>query len=288
MAPVSFWCCVFAVSLFSCLGEQVEEIVVTSRENTEDAVVTEPEDPGAQNVLPVDAAEQDAETNSTAADDTNNSTETAGARNASSATTNPIRCLPSNVSRNESDEFNALQLINGTALLQELSPAPNKTNSTSGRCIVVTFYSPYCNFCASAAPYVNALPAGFPDLEFYAVDVVKSSHINMRYGLVAVPSILLFHNGRAVAKFNDTFVTMQGLMAFVTRHTGMQASRPLDPDYSGPLADKPLEYTDWVLISAWLFTIVCAVGAFLRSSLCKRMVASVQNAWREAQHQHQD
>ncbi|KAH7974685.1 hypothetical protein HPB49_018088 [Dermacentor silvarum] len=233
MAPVSFWCCVFAVSLFSCLGEQVEEIVVTSRENTEDAVVTEPEDPGVQNVLHVDAAEQDAETNSTAADDTNNSTETAGARNASSATTNPIRCLPSNVSRNESDEFNALQLINGTALLQELSPAPNKTNSTSGRCIVVTFYSPYCNFCASAAPYVNALPAGFPDLEFYAVDVVKSSHINMRYGLVAVPSILLFHNGRAVAKFNDTFVTMQGLMAFVTRHTGMQASRPLDPDYSG-------------------------------------------------------
>ncbi|XP_065298617.2 thioredoxin domain-containing protein 15 [Dermacentor albipictus] len=291
MAPVSFWCCVFVVSLFSCQGEQVDEIVVTSSENTEDVVVNDPEVPGGQSVLPVDhsavdAAAGDAETNSTA-NDTNNSTETAGARNASS-TTNPIRCLPSNASRNESDEFNALQLINGTALLQELSPAPNKTNSTSGRCIVVTFYSPYCNFCASAAPYVNALPAGFPDLEFYAVDVVKSSHINMRYGLVAVPSILLFHNGRAVAKFNDTFVTMQGLMAFVTRHTGMQPSRPLDPDYNGPLADKPLEYTDWVLVSAWLFTIVCAVGAFLRSSLCKRMVASVQNAWREAQHQHQD
>ncbi|KAH6921454.1 hypothetical protein HPB50_000602 [Hyalomma asiaticum] len=285
MAPVSIYCCVFAVSLFACLGEQVDEINVSTLESSGNDVSTEPDVPSLHNGSE-DSAESEAQTNSTAADATSNSTEAAGARNAS--TTNPIRCLPSNVSRNESDEYNTLQIINGTALLQELSPAPNKTNSTAGRCIVVTFYSPYCNFCANAAPYVNALPAAFPDLEFYAVDVVKSSHINMRYGLVAVPSILLFHNGRAVAKFNDTFVTMQGLMSFVTRHTGMQASRPLDPDYSGPLADKPLEYTDWVLVSAWLFTIVCAIGAFLRSSLCKRMVASVQNAWREAQHQHQD
>ncbi|XP_037271102.2 thioredoxin domain-containing protein bug [Rhipicephalus microplus] len=286
MAPVSFRCCVFAVLLFACLGEQVDELVVTPRETSDN----EPFPKSELQALPTEpdvSAESEAQTNITADDAaSSNSTETAGAKNASSA--NPIRCLPSNVTRNEDEEYNTLQLINGTALLQELSPAPNKTNSTGGRCIVVTFYSPYCNFCAGAAPYVNALPAAFPDLEFYAVDVVKSSSINMRYGLVAVPSILLFHNGRAVAKFNDTSVTMQGLVSFVTKHTGMQATRPLDPDYSGPLADTPLEYTDWVLVSAWLFTVVCAVGAFLRSSMCKRMVASVQNAWREAQHQHQD
>ncbi|XP_077496855.1 thioredoxin domain-containing protein bug [Amblyomma americanum] len=294
MAPVTFWCCVLVASCFPTLHAQIETNetsmdteVTDSEDRLSEIVEVEDRPPGSETVDAVEDSERDAKVvNGT--DDTTNSTQSTAARN-ESATTNPIRCLPRNDSTS-SDVPNRLHLINGTALIQELSPPPNKTNATAGggHCVVVTFYSPYCNFCASAAPYVNALPAGFPDLKFYAVDVVKSSHINMRYGLVAVPSILLFHNGRAVAKFNDTFVTMQGLISFIGRHTGMTATLPLSPDYSGPLADMPLEYTDWVLISAWVFTIVCVVGAFLRSSICKRMVASVQNAWREAQHQHQD
>uniref|UniRef100_A0A023GMV7 Putative thioredoxin n=1 Tax=Amblyomma triste TaxID=251400 RepID=A0A023GMV7_AMBTT len=288
MAPGTFWCCVLVASFFTSIHAQIE-----SNETNADAEITETEDKLTETTEVEDRppaseisdALGDAKVNAT--DDTANSTQSTASRNESTVT-NPIRCLPRNDSTSN-EVPNRLHLINGTALIQELSPPANKTNTTGGgHCVVVTFYSPYCNFCASAAPYVNALPSGFPDLKFYAVDVVKSSHINMRYGLVAVPSILLFHNGRAVAKFNDTFVTMQGLISFIGRHTGMNSALPLSPDYSGPLADMPLEYTDWVLISAWVFTIVCVVGAFLRSSLCKRMVASVQNAWREAQHQHQD
>ncbi|KAL3199929.1 hypothetical protein MRX96_013414 [Rhipicephalus microplus] len=260
MAPVSFRCCVFAVLLFACLGEQVDELVVTPRETSDN----EPFPKSELQALPTEpdvSAESEAQTNITADDAaSSNSTETAGAKNASSA--NPIRCLPSNVTRNEDEEYNTLQ-------------ANKRHGFTTGA------------LARAEQDQLDGRPL-HRDLEFYAVDVVKSSSINMRYGLVAVPSILLFHNGRAVAKFNDTSVTMQGLVSFVTKHTGMQATRPLDPDYSGPLADTPLEYTDWVLVSAWLFTVVCAVGAFLRSSMCKRMVASVQNAWREAQHQHQD
>ncbi|CAN8001477.1 unnamed protein product [Ixodes hexagonus] len=200
---------------------------------------------------------------------------------------NPINCTP--IVR-DTDEANRLIVLNGTALLQELTPAVanNKTNSTAGDCVVVAFYSPYCNFCARTAPFVNALPSAFPGLKFYAVDVVQSSQINMRYGLVAVPSILLFHNGRAVAKFNDSLPSIDGLTGFITRHTGITPDRPLAPDASGPMSDVPLEFIDWVLVSAWVFTAVCLIGAFLRSGLCKHMTASVQNAWREAQHQHQD
>lgn len=283
MAPVSIWCCALILPLFACFADEIIVEPVDTTANVQnidvESVLTKGESLDA-----VDNMELNAQVNDTAT--VENSTEAAGDRN-DSATTTPIRCLPRNEST-ESDELNKLLLVNGTALLQELTPANNKTNTTAGQCVVVAFYSPYCNFCAKAAPYVNALPFGFPDLKFYAVDVVKSSHINMRYGLVAVPSILLFHNGRAVAKFNDSLVTMQGLITFISRHTGMSATHPLDPDYTGPLADVPLEYTDWVLISAWVFTIVCFVGVFLRSNLCKRMTASVQNAWREAQHQHQD
>lgn len=198
---------------------------------------------------------------------------------------NPINCTP--IVR-DSDEPNRLIVVNGTALLQELTPTANKTNSTAGDCVVVTFYSPYCNFCARTAPFVNALPSAFPGLKFYAVDVIQSSQINMRYGLVAVPSILLFHNGRAVAKFNDSSPSIEGLTGFIARHTGVTPDRPLAPDSSGPMSDVPLEFIDWVLVSAWVFTAVCLIGAFLRSGLCKHMTASVQNAWREAQHQHQD
>lgn len=280
MAPVSIWCTALIVPLLTCFADEIAVETVDTTENAPNVdLETLPNIIDSLDAL--DSMESNAQVDTASVA---NSTE--AARN-DSAMTNPIRCLPRNEST-PSDEPNKLLLVNGTTLFQELTLPNNKTNTTAGHCVVVAFYSPYCDFCAKAAPYVNALPFGFPDLKFYAVDVVKSSHINMRYGLVAVPSILLFHNGRAVAKFNDSLVTMQGLITFISRHTGMSATHPLDPDYGGPLADLPLEYTDWVLISAWVFTIVCVVGVFLRSNLCKRMTASVQNAWREAQHQHQD
>lgn len=196
-----------------------------------------------------------------------------------------ITCSPRTL---EDDENNTLILINGTTLLQILTPPPNRTNSSAGDCIIVTFFSPYCSFSARTGPFVNAIPAAFSSIRFFAVDVVKSSQLNMRYGLVAVPSILLFHNGRAIAKFNDSQPSIEGLAAFITKHTRLTPEREVEPLLKGPIPDEALKATDWVLLAAWLFTIMCCLCTFLKSVYWKRISASVQNAWREAQHEHED
>lgn len=273
----------FFVLLASIIARNCEEIMVSHAETVEPVIGSQLEESSVL-LEPADSVESPEPVAKVEPDGSADATNLTIPRN----DTNPINCTPLGL---DSDGAvpNKLVLLNGTALLLELTPAANKSNTTTiGDCVVVTFYSPYCEFCARTAPYINALPPAFPDVKFFAVDVVQSSQINMRYGLVAVPSVLLFHNGRAVAKFNDSLPTMLGLAGFITRHTGLSPERQLAPDESGPLSDVPLEYTDWVLVGAWIFTIVCCAGAFLRSTLCKRMTASVQNAWREAQHQHQD
>ena len=43
--------------------------------------------------------------------------------------------------------------------------------------------------------------------------------LNTRFGVVAVPTILLFHSGKPVLKFNNT-VTLDDLRNFVKNSTG--------------------------------------------------------------------
>ncbi|XP_064486478.1 thioredoxin domain-containing protein 15-like [Ornithodoros turicata] len=275
MAPLKFQIFVILASLFA--NNCQELIVETSETNSpQPAIITEdvptPEeaaDTPTENATSIQQSEPVAETNQTSP------------KNESSH----ISCVTRTL---EPDENNTLVLINGTTLLQILTPPVNRTNASAGDCVIVTFFSPYCVFSARTAPYVNAIPAAFSSIRFFAVDVVKSNQLNMRYGLVAVPSILLFHNGRAIAKFNDTHPSIEGLAAFINKHTRLAPEREVDPLPGGPIPDVALKSIDWVLLAAWVFTILCFLCTFLKSSYWKKISTSVQTAWREAQHEHED
>ena len=47
-------------------------------------------------------------------------------------------------------------------------------------------------------------------------------------------------------------------------------------------------HTDVYLILAWVFTIVCGLAWFVRSEVFARWMEGVRNAWRAAEHEHQD
>jgi len=44
--------------------------------------------------------------------------------------------------------------------------------------------------------------------------------LNSRFGTIAVPNVMVFHNAKAVARFNGTERTLTSIVAFVTNVTG--------------------------------------------------------------------
>jgi hypothetical protein len=55
---------------------------------------------------------------------------------------------------------------------------------------------------------------------FSSRKIVYCSSFNTQYGIVGVPTVMLFHNGRPAAKFNDSEYTLEMFSRFITKYTG--------------------------------------------------------------------
>ena len=110
--------------------------------------------------------------------------------------------------------------------------------------------------------------------------------LNMRYGLVGVPTILFFHNGKIVGKLNDSNPTVEGFVSYIQQLTGLTPVMPTDlieDDLTGPLSSTPETRFDYLLLMAWLFTALCLSYLFAKSNLFKTTIEAVRNNWREAE-----
>ncbi|KAK7112177.1 thioredoxin domain-containing protein 15-like isoform X2 [Littorina saxatilis] len=194
-----------------------------------------------------------------------------------------FQCVGRNVTENTTA---TVRVVNSTILLELLS---FDKNHTTADCVLVMFYAPWCHFCAATAPHYNAVARAFPQLEVLAVDTVHFSNLNARFGTVAVPNIMLFHQSRSAVRFNHTERHFQTLLQFITNTTGLEAngSVELSPeDYDGPLSSTPTEETDYLLWFAWLFIIACSGYIFIYSQAGQRAIERVNVLWQEHQHQH--
>lgn len=115
----------------------------------------------------------------------------------------------------------------------------------------------------------------------------------MRYGLVGVPSILFFHNGKIVGKLNDSNPTIEGFVSYIQQLTSLSpvmSTDLIEDDLIGPLLSSPEPRFDYLLLMAWIFTAICLFYLFGKSNLFKTTIEAVRNNWREAeaQHEHMD
>ena len=103
------------------------------------------------------------------------------------------------------------EVVNGTHFLELLADQsdPAVTNrSTPGQCTLGFFYAEWCPYSAAAAPHFNALSRLFPDVRLLAVDTGSAAYvsgINTQYGVMALPTVILFHNARQVGERNVLF-----------------------------------------------------------------------------------
>lgn len=184
-----------------------------------------------------------------------------------------------------------VELVNSTRLLNLLLTEPNVTNRRStADCVALLFYARYCPFSSMAAPHFNALSRAFPDIKMAAVDAMKHHSFNTQYGIVGVPTMMLFHNGRPAAKFNDSEYTLEMFSKFITKYTGMESQTKLfvtSADFNGPVPSVPVKETDYCLALSWIFILICGVVFFSKSSWWQWIVETIQNTWREAEAQHE-
>lgn len=184
-----------------------------------------------------------------------------------------------------------VELVNSTRLISILVTESNVTDRrTSADCTLVLFYARYCPFSSMAAPHFNALPRAFPDIKLAAVDAMKHHSFNTQYGIVGVPTLMLFHNGRPAAKFNDSEYNLEAFAKFVTKYTGLQPHDKLyvtSADFGGPVSSVPTKETDYCLILSWAFMLVCGLYLFSKSSWWHWISEAVQNTWHEAEAQHE-
>jgi hypothetical protein len=101
---------------------------------------------------------------------------------------------------------------------------------------------------------------------------------------------MLFHNGRAVVKFNETLYNLNNFVKFVTKHTDIRPSNRqifvTSEDFQGPLSSKVEKDTDIWLIIAWLFIIICSFYYASKSALWQKIVQSIVRNWTEAQREN--
>ncbi|CAG7717503.1 unnamed protein product [Allacma fusca] len=187
-----------------------------------------------------------------------------------------------------------VEIFNTTGLMNALFINPDvKKRSTPSNCTVVMFYARWCPFSSNAAPHINALPRVFPTLKVAAIDATVHSSVNTYFGILSVPTIMLFHNGKLVAKYNESVISLTKIAEFITSITDLEVAEKLNVtsnDFQGPLPSVQSKDRDLYLYLAWVFVIVCFVNYARRSVIVKTAVEFVRVTWREAedQHEHQE
>lgn len=90
-----------------------------------------------------------------------------------------------------------LQIINSLKeVVTLLAPYGNSTKrSEPGNCALVLFYTKSCPISAGVAPHFNAVSRQFPDLQIGAIDALRFHGLNTDFGIVGLPTIMLFHQG---------------------------------------------------------------------------------------------
>ncbi|XP_020294581.1 thioredoxin domain-containing protein 15 [Pseudomyrmex gracilis] len=198
--------------------------------------------------------------------------------------------------------YGPVELVNVTRLMELLILEPGPTNRSRnnkdgkqlpGICILVLFYARWCVFSSQAAPHFNAIPRSFPNIKAVAIDAIKYQSFNAQYGIVGVPTLMLIHNGKPVAKFNDTIYTLESFARFMSQLTNLQPNGSLyvtSADFTGPVSSTPTNEMDYCLVMSWIFIVACMLYFTSRSVWWQQFVELIQNTWREsnAQHEHVD
>jgi len=196
----------------------------------------------------------------------------------------------------EGEATPGLRLLPGGQLQAAVAAEHNASvanRSSPALCSATLFFADWCPFSATAAPHYNALARAFPHLPLYAVDSSRHHSLNTHYGVMAVPTILVFHNSKPLYKYNYTEYSLDKFVEFISLVTGLEAANGTEvtaADLEGPVVGRVVEQTNPYLWLALAFSLSCGLLHFSKTRVAGQLLAWLAAAWREAeiQHEHTD
>lgn len=73
-------------------------------------------------------------------------------------------------------------------------------NAVASGVTVVDFYADWCGPCKMLGPVMEMVAAKITDVNFYKVNVDNSEEVAARYGIMSIPAVFMFKDGKVVAK----------------------------------------------------------------------------------------
>ena len=71
-------------------------------------------------------------------------------------------------------------------------------NAIASGIVLVDFYADWCGPCKMLAPVLEGIAEKMTQVDFYKLNVDVSSDIAGRYGVQAIPNLIIFKDGKAV------------------------------------------------------------------------------------------
>ena len=82
-------------------------------------------------------------------------------------------------------------------MVKEINSVEFKEAIKEGR-VVVDFFATWCGPCKMLSPVMDEISNELSDINFYKVDVDKNEDIAREYGIMSIPTIIIFENGKVV------------------------------------------------------------------------------------------
>ncbi|XP_017010125.2 thioredoxin domain-containing protein 15 [Drosophila takahashii] len=192
-----------------------------------------------------------------------------------------------------SPEPGLLIMHSAKEIVSLLKPVGNATKRHEpGSCVVVHFCTASSLECARVAPMMNLLPHFFPTLPIAYVDAYEFGRFNAEFGIVSLPTLMIFHQGRPLIKYDPSWSDSEkrSFARFIMRHTNVKTVDPqaIHPDVFNrtrrePLSNVPIVQTDYYLVLAWAFILACLANYLRQTVFWKQLVEMVQRNWRESE-----
>lgn len=83
-----------------------------------------------------------------------------------------------------------------------------------GKKVVVDCYATWCGPCRMLSPIIDELASENEEVEFYKLDVDDAEEVSREYGIMSIPTILVFEDGK-LSKKQVGFMPKEELESFI-------------------------------------------------------------------------
>ena len=82
----------------------------------------------------------------------------------------------------------------------EIKESEFKNKIESKNKVLIDCYAPWCGPCKLLSPIIDELAKETDNCEFYKLNVDEAENISKEYGIMSIPTILIFENQKLIKK----------------------------------------------------------------------------------------